>query len=114
MSIEDFIISRRSPGGSVRKAGKGSGLLPLRLVLKRAARRGLIPASPMVDVEWRGAARVDDVDPFTGRELRAIVTKAERLAPDFATLCCCGYSPGFEPARWRRSSGRISTSTAGL
>jgi integrase len=92
-TIEGFIVAKRAPGGSIRRAGKGlsdgslrTGLLPLRLILKRAAKRRLIPASPMGDVEWHGAGRGEEVDPFTGRELRAILSAAERLEPDFATM----------------------------
>jgi len=92
-AIEDFIEAKRAPGGAVRRQGKAladsslkTGLLTLRLILKRAARRGLIPVNPMGDVEWRSAPRIENVDPFTGRELRAIVCAAERVEPDFATL----------------------------
>jgi integrase len=91
--IENFIVTKRAPGGSVRRVGKGlsdaslrTGLLPLRLILKRAVRRGLIPANPASDVEWHGAQRVEDVDPFNGQELRAILSAAERLEPDFGVL----------------------------
>lgn len=92
-TIEDFIATKRAPGGSVRRDGKPladsslrTGLLALRLILKRAARRKLIPVSPMGDVEWRGTARTENVDPFTGRELRAILASADRLEPGFAAL----------------------------
>ncbi|HEY3067857.1 MAG TPA: site-specific integrase [Methylomirabilota bacterium] len=92
-TIEDFIAAKRTPGGSIRRVGKPladsslrTGLLPLRLILKRAVRRKLIPANPMNDAEWRGTARTENVDPFTGRELRAIFAAADRLEPDFAAL----------------------------
>jgi integrase len=92
-TIEDFIEAKRSPGGAVRLAGKaladssiGTGLFALKLILKRAARRGLIAANPMSDVEWRRARHGDSVDPFTGRELRAILSTAARVDPDFTTL----------------------------
>jgi integrase len=91
--IEGFIESKRAPGGSVRRKGKAladsslkTGLQVLRLVLKRAKRRKLIPSSPMHEVEWRSAPRVEQVDPFTGRELRAILAAADRLEPDFGVL----------------------------
>src|SRR5688572_9145845 len=92
-TIEDFIAAKRASGGSIRRVGKPladsslrTGLLALRLILKRAARRKLIPVSPMGDVEWRGTARTENVDPFTGRELRAILAAADRLEPTFAAL----------------------------
>jgi len=92
-TIEDFIAAKRAPGGSTRRDGKPladsslrTGLLPLRLILRRAVRRTLIPANPMNDAEWRGTTRTENVDPFSGRELRAILVAADRLEPDFATL----------------------------
>jgi integrase len=91
-AVEAFIEAKRAVGGSVRRPGKAladsslrTGLLVLRLILKRAVRRKLLPANPMNEVEWRGAARVDQVDPFTGRELRAILDTADRLEPTFGT-----------------------------
>lgn len=92
-AVEDFIEAKRAPGGSVRRVGKAlsdgslrTGLLALRLILQRAARRKLIAANPMNDVEWRGTPHIEQVDPFSGPELRAILSAAERLEPDFATL----------------------------
>ncbi|MBI2218770.1 MAG: site-specific integrase [Candidatus Rokubacteria bacterium] len=92
-AVEDFIEAKRAPGGSVRRKGKAlsdgslrTGLLALRLILKRAVRRKLIPASPMGDLEWRGMPHVEQVDPFGGAELRAVLAAADRLEPDFATL----------------------------
>jgi integrase len=91
--IEDFIEAKRAPGGSVRRDGKAlsdsslrTGLLALRLILKRAVRRRLISSNPMNDVEWHGTPRVEQVDPFSGRELRALLRAAEQLEPDFGTL----------------------------
>jgi integrase len=92
-TIENFIEIKRAVGGSVRRPGKALadsslkvGLQALRLILRRAARRSLIPSSPMGEVEWRPTPRIEHVDPFTGRELRAILSAAERLDPDFAAL----------------------------
>jgi integrase len=77
----------------VRYAGKPladnslkTGLRILGLILKRAVRRGLIPATPMANVEWRSAPRGESVAPVTGAELRAILGAAERVDPDFATM----------------------------
>jgi integrase len=92
-TIEAFIEAKRAVGGSVRRPGKALadsslkvGLQALRLILRRAVRRGLIPSNPMGDVEWRSTPRIEQVDPFTGRELRAILTAAERLDPAFSTM----------------------------
>jgi integrase len=92
-AIEDFIEAKRRGGGSIRHPGKPLadsslkvGLLTLRLILKRAVRRGLIPGNPMSVVEWQPSPHIDQVDPFTTRELQAILGAAGRLDPDFATM----------------------------
>jgi integrase len=97
-TVESFIEQKRAPGGSVLRDGKALsdttlrvGLSILQLILKRAVRRRLIATNPARDVEWR-SVRVDHVDPFTGAELRAILSAADRLAaaerarPDFPAL----------------------------
>jgi integrase len=92
-SIEDFIEAKRAPGGSVRWAGKAlsdgslrTGLLALRLILQRAVRMKVLPANPIKEVEWRGTPRIDQVDPFSGPELRALLAAARRVDLDFAAL----------------------------
>ncbi len=91
--IEDFIEAKRAPGGSIKRPGKSlsdgslrTGLLPLRLILQRAVRAKLIPANPMNQVEWRGTPRIENVDPFTGPEVRPILEAAERIDSDFAVM----------------------------
>jgi integrase len=88
--IEDFIEAKRAPGGSVRRVGKGlsdaslrTGLLSLRLILQRAVRIKCIPSNPMNDVDWRGLPRMENVDPFTVRELQAILAAANGMDGDF-------------------------------
>ena len=54
---------------------QGRTITEQRDAIKRATRRGLIPANPAGDVEWHGAQCVDNVDPFTGKELRAEVVR---------------------------------------
>ncbi len=92
-SIEDFIEAKRAPGGSIRFTGKAlsdaslrTGLLTLRLILQRAVRTKIIPANPMHEVEWRGLPRMNQVDPFSGAELRAILAAAQGRDPDLATM----------------------------
>src|SRR2546428_2440034 len=92
-SIEDFIEAKRAPGGSVRWPGKAlsdgslrTGLLALRLILQRAVRMKGLAAKPIKEIEWRGAQRIDQVDPFSGPELRALLAAARRIDPDFAAL----------------------------
>ena len=91
--VEQFITAKRQPGGSIRNPARPLqdraihvGLVALRLILKRAARDKLIPANPMVDLEWRGAARTDRVDPFTGPELRLILAAARQVDPALAVM----------------------------
>ena len=90
--IEDFIERKRAPGGSTRFEGKAladisirTGLLALRLILARAVRLKLLPGNPMNEVEWRSTSRVENVDPFTSAELRAILT-APALDADVVTM----------------------------
>jgi integrase len=91
--IEDFIARRRAPGGSVRRAGKALAdaslkvvLGTLKLILDRAVRRELLLANPMSQVDWRALPRVENVEPFTGHELRSILASANSVSADFATL----------------------------
>jgi integrase len=91
--VEQFITAKRQPGGSIRNPARPLqdraihvGLVALRLILKRATRDKLIPANPMVDLEWRGAARTDRVDPFTGPELRLILAAARQVDPALAVM----------------------------
>jgi integrase len=97
--VEDFIAAKRATGGSRRRDGKGLadsylklGLGTLSLILSRAVRRKLLSAHPMDQADWRATQRPDTVDPFTGVELRAILSAA---APDFATLVRCWVQGGF-------------------
>src|SRR5262249_22315686 len=60
-------------GNPLSDASLRTGLLALRLILQRAVRTKQIAANPMHEVEWRGTPRVDNVDPFTGPDLRAIL-----------------------------------------
>ncbi len=93
-AIEDFIEAKPAPGGSVRRPGKAlsdaslrTGLLALRLILQRAVKVKLIPANPMKEVEFRLAPRIDQVDPFTGWELRALLEGARAaVGPDAAAM----------------------------
>jgi integrase len=90
--IEDFIERKRAPGGSTRFGGKPladitvrTGLLALRLILARAVRMKMLPGNPMNEVEWRSAPRVENVDPFTTAELRAILA-TPALDADLVTM----------------------------
>jgi hypothetical protein len=81
-------------GGSIRFHGKPlsdaslrTGLLTLRLILERAVRTKRIPANPMHEVEWRGLPRMENVDPFTGAELRAMLAAAHERDADLAATC---------------------------
>jgi integrase len=97
--VEDFIAAKRATGGAIRRGGQGLadsslkvGLGTLRLILGRAVRRKLLPANPVDQADWRATPRVDLVDPFTGVELRAILSAA---VPDLATMVRCWVQGGF-------------------
>jgi integrase len=93
-AIEDFIMAKRSPGGSARFQGKALspqslrvGLVALRLILRRAVTVGVLTANPAADLGRLPRADGQRVDPFEPRELRAILEAAERtVSPDFSTL----------------------------
>src|SRR3989442_557021 len=91
--IEDFIEAKRAPGGSVRWPGKPladaslrTGLLALRLILQRAVRPKVLAANPIKEIKCHGQQTIDQVDPFSGPELRALLAAAQRIDPDFAAL----------------------------
>ncbi len=90
--IEEFIVAKRAPGGSVRFPGKGLTpqylrivLIVLGMILQRAVRDRLIAANPVPDVNQ--LPRADDAaaaDPFTPAELRAIVRAAGHVDRNLA------------------------------
>jgi integrase len=91
--IEDFIEAKRAPGGSRRFEGKGladnslrSGLQVLRLILTRALRQKLVSSNAMDLVEFRGAPRIEPVEPFSVTELRNILAAAPAVEHDLAAL----------------------------
>lgn len=117
--VEDFIAAKRGLGGSVRRAGKGLadsslsvGLVTLSLILGRAVRRGLLPANPVDQADWRATPQADTVDPFTRPELRAILSAA---SPDVAVLLRVWMQGGFregEVLALRRSDLDFEQGTA--
>ena len=85
-TVEAFIATKRQGEGKLKDSSLRTGLLALRLILKRAVRRRLIPANPMAEVEWKGAERRENVDPFTAHELRAIFAAADEINWNFGTM----------------------------
>jgi len=93
-TVEDFIAAKRGAGGSVRFAGRPlsesslrTGLVALRLILQRAVKAGYIPSNPAADIGRFSRIEDENVDPFTGPELRAIIAAAHAgVGPDFATM----------------------------
>jgi integrase len=89
--IQELIAALRMTGSS-RKALADLTLrtrLPtLKLVLDFAVEERWITANPMAGGPrlWRSAPRPENVDPFTGRELRAILAAAEIIDRDFAVM----------------------------
>jgi integrase len=92
-TVEDFIAAKLGPTGSARFAGQPLSrpsvkvaLWVLQMVLQRAVRAGEIPANPAVRVGRFRRVEDENVDPFTGAELRAILEAASRRDPDLAAL----------------------------
>jgi integrase len=92
--VQEFIAALRMTGSS-RATGKALADLTLRtrlptlkLVLDFAVEERWITANPMAGGPrlWRSAPRPESVDPFTGRELRAILAAAEIIDRDFAVM----------------------------
>jgi integrase len=93
--IERFIAEKRGPNGSARFIGQPLsapslrvGLVALRLILDRAIKvHKALAVNPAVGVARFGrSGDEDNVDPFTGAELRAIVAAARAADPTFATF----------------------------
>ena len=92
--IQELIAALRVPGAS-RRTGKAltdstlrTRLPTLKLVLDYAVEEGWITANPMAGGQrlWRAAPRPETIDPFTGRELRAILEAAAVIDHDFVAL----------------------------
>lgn len=93
-AVQEFIAAKRATGGS-RQTGKALAdsslltMLPtLRLILDYAVEEKLLAANPMSGGPrlWRPSQTPEHVDPFTGRELRAILQAAEAIDPDAAVF----------------------------
>jgi integrase len=84
--IESFIARKRQGSGKLQDNTLQVGLAALRLILKRAKRRGLISSSPFLDVEWKPAQARVEPDPFTSAELRAIFSAADVIDFHFGTM----------------------------
>ncbi len=117
-TIEDFIRLKLSPEGSFRHRGKplsksslSVGLVVLRMILQRAVREKLLPANPMAEVEYRRAKQdpSESIDPFTGPELRRILSFAAQINADFATMLRLWAQTGMRAGESAPFSGRTST-----
>src|SRR5206468_13116389 len=95
--IEAFIAEKRGPKGSVRFPGKPLddsalriGRVVLALILDRAVRiHKVLAMNPVRGLRLPRFGRTDDadnVDPFTGEELRAILAVARGVDRPFATF----------------------------
>jgi integrase len=93
-SVENFIVAKRQPGGAVRftdrplsESSLRTGLATLHLILQQAVRARHLRANPMDDLgRMKRSGGDENVDPFDGAELRAILDAAHRLKPDFAVM----------------------------
>ena len=92
--VQEFIAAKRATGGSpvTGKALADSSLLvilpTLRLILDYAVEETLLVGNPMAGGPrlWRPSQAPEHVDPFTGRELRAILEAAEAIDPTAAVF----------------------------
>ena len=91
--VEDFIAAKLTPGGSRRYAEKALGraslrvgLIALRLILQRAVQAGHLASNPVAGLGRFQRQDEAGADPFTTAELRAILSAAQRLNPDFGVL----------------------------
>ncbi len=93
-TVEDFIALKRGPDGSVRRRGRPlseqslrTGLIALRLILQRAVALKYLNANPAAGVgRFPRAEEEEQVDAFTGAELRATLSRAFEHDPDFGTF----------------------------
>lgn len=92
-TVEDFIALKLSAKGSTRFEGKPLSrlslkmvLITLQMVLQRAVKAGHLPANPALRVGRFRRTDDENVDPFSGKELRAILETAQRRGPDFAAF----------------------------
>src|SRR5262252_3457607 len=88
-AIEHFIAGLRStrwPDRALGAASVGSVLKVLRLVLKRAKKRGVIATSPADLIDHRPPPRRSNADPFTPGEMRAIFNAAHTIDGDWAVF----------------------------
>jgi len=79
-TVENFIVAKRQAGGSTRFAGRPlsesslrTGLATLRLILQQAVRANHLRANPLDGLGRIKRHGDENVDPFSGAELRAIL-----------------------------------------
>ena len=92
-TVENFIVAKRQAGGSTRftvrplsESSLRTGLATLRLILQQAVRASHLRANPLEGLGRFKRNGDENVDPFTGAELRAIMEAARSLKPDLATM----------------------------
>jgi integrase len=87
-------VAKRSAGGAIRftdrplsESSLRTGLATLRLILQQAVRANHLRANPMEGLgRFKRTGGDENVDPFTGAEVRAILDAAHRLKPDLAVM----------------------------
>ena len=93
-AVENFIAAKRSAGGSTRFPDRGlnarslrTALIPLRLILQRAVKMGLLSANPAKALGRLSSTPLEGtVDPFSPAELREIFEAAHVIDPALATM----------------------------
>ena len=83
-----MVVSSQQTGKALADSTLLTLLPTLRLILDYAVEERWLPANPMAGGVrlWRPSQTPDRVDPFTGRELRAILQVAATIDPDAAVF----------------------------
>jgi len=106
-SVQDFIAAKRATGGA--RHGKAmsdvslkAGLPGLRMILDYAVEKGWLPTNPMRGVRlWRPVRSVIDTDPFSTKELHAILAAAASIDPRWALMVRCWAQSGMRSGELR-------------
>ena len=112
LALEKFIADRRTV---LADSTLVVGLATLKVILRYAVKRGLLPANPLAGERLWMPRPPDGVEPFTSRELRAILSSAYQVSPVMGAyvqmLAQTGMRPG-EGLALRRRDVDLATGIA--